>query len=204
MPPAALLMVELHILNKKNNRNTNNIINKNSNGKKNNYQKSHKISDNDKSRPSPHVPDSLDIWIINELLANADISSTAIASKHSMPLSTIQRRRAILESNSMLKHEYSLDSISLGLKEVEFWVVVEKGKAEEVAHRIFEKYKNVLLVTLQMNAGSNVRASASFDSSEQMYRTIEEMKGMPFVKQVEFGESIKVVGKRKPYYSRDR
>lgn len=150
---------------------------------------------NNRSRP-PLTLDSLDIQIINELLANAGVTSSAIASKYKVPLSTIQRRRAVLESMSMLKHEYRLDPFSFGLREVEFWVMVEKGRTDEIAQHIFEKYKNTLIVTVQMNAISNVGVQAYFDSSEQIYRMIEEMKGMRFVNRVEFAEIIKVVGKR--------
>ena len=155
----------------------------------------------------PHPPltlDSLDIQIIDELLDNADVTSSAIASKYKVPLSTIQRRRAILESTPMLKHEYNLDPFSFGLREVEFWVMVEKGRTDEVAQHIFEKYKNVLIVTAQMNAISNVGVRAYFDTSEQIYRMIEEVKGMQFVNRVEFAEIIKVVGKRPANFSKNR
>jgi DNA-binding Lrp family transcriptional regulator len=152
---------------------------------------------NSNSRPRPNLPlDSLDIQIIDELLANADVTSSAIASKYSVPISTIQRRRAVLDSMPMFKHEYNLDPFSFGLRPVEFWVMVEKGRTDEVAQHIFEKYKNVFIVTVQMNAISNVGVQAYFDSSEQIYRMIEEVKGMQFVNRVEFAEIIRVVGKR--------
>lgn len=155
------------------------------------------------SRPHPPLTlDSLDIQIIDELLANADVTSSAIASKYNVPLSTIQRRRAVLESMPMLRHEYSLNPFSFGLREVEFWVMVEKGRADKVAQHIFEKYKNALSVTVQMNAISNIGVQAYFDSSEQIYRMIEEVKGMQFVNRVEFAEIIKVVGKRQANFSK--
>lgn len=157
----------------------------------------HKMNRKSNNRPRPTLTlDSLDIQIIDEVLANADVTSSAIASKYNVPLSTIQRRRAVLESMPMLKHEYSLDPFSFGLRPVEFWVKVEKGRADEVAQHIFEKYKNALIVTVQINAISNVGVQAYFDSSEQIYRMIEEVKGMQFVNRVEFAEIIKVVGKR--------
>ena len=158
---------------------------------------------NNRSRP-PLTLDSLDIQIIDELLANADVTSSAIASKYKVPLSTIQRRRTVLEYMSMLKHEYSLDPFSFGLRKVEFWVMVEKGRTDEVAQHIFEKYRNTLIVTVQMNAISNVGVQAYFDSSEQIYRMIEEMKGMRFVIRLEFAEIIKVVGKRQANFPKAR
>src|SRR3954452_776641 len=103
-----------------NNNNNNADSSGNSNSsKKNSYNKKMIRLSSDRSPPrrnsrsrassSSSFPfDSIDMQIIDELLANADISSTEIASKCSVPLSTIQRRRTSLESSSTLKHEYRL------------------------------------------------------------------------------------------------
>lgn len=140
--------------------------------------------------------DSLDIQIIDELLANADTSSTAIASKHHIPLSTIQLRRAAIESMSVLKHEYTLNPTSFGLRRAEFWVLIEKGKTDKVAQNIFKKYNNVLSVCQQMNSISNIGVVAYVNSSEQLYNMLEEIKSMPFVEDVEYAEIIKVIHTR--------
>jgi DNA-binding Lrp family transcriptional regulator len=150
----------------------------------------------------PHMIDSLDIQIIDELLADANVSSTAIASKYKVPLSTVQRRRAAIESLSMLKHEYTLNPIGFGLRPVEFWIMVEKGKADEVAHNIFEKYNNVLQVSTQMNSISNVGVAAYVKSSEQLYSMLEGIKSMPFVENVEFAETIKIIHTRQANFFR--
>jgi DNA-binding Lrp family transcriptional regulator len=148
------------------------------------------------NQTQPHMIDSLDTQIIDELLADANISSTAIASKYKVPLSTVQRRRVAIESLSMLKHEYTLNPVGFGLRPVEFWIMVEKGKADEVAHNIFEKYNNVLQVSTQMNSISNVGVAAYVKSSEQLYNMLEGIKSMPFVENVEYAETIKIVRTR--------
>lgn len=140
--------------------------------------------------------DSLDMQIIDELLSDPIVSSTAIASKYQVPLSTVQRRRTILESMSLLKHEYSLDPINFGLRPIQFWIMVEKGKSDEIGKHIFEKYENVLSVTIQVNAISNVGVLAYFDSSEKLFSMLEELKAIKFVNRVEFAEIVKLVGKR--------
>ena len=140
--------------------------------------------------------DSLDMQIIDELLVDADISSAAIASKYGVPLSTIQRRRATLESMSMLTHNYDLNPNAFGFREVEFWLLVEKGKADELARQIFEKYDNVLSVRIQINSISNVGVTAYVDSSEELFAMLEEIKSMHFVEEVEFAEIVKLVDKR--------
>ena len=140
--------------------------------------------------------DSLDNHIIDKLLANADISSTEIASKLKVPLSTIQRRRAILESMSIMNHKYELNPLSFGLRPVQFWIKVEGGRAEEVANHIFEKFDNVLRATIQMNAISNVGILAYFNSTEEVFGMLEVIKSMKYVDRVEFAEIVKVVHER--------
>lgn len=140
--------------------------------------------------------DTLDIQIIDELLVDAEISSTAIASKYGLPLSTIQQRTATLESMSVLKHTYDLNPLVFGFRQIEFWVLVEKGKADEIALHIFEKYDNVLRVRIQINSLSNIGVAAYVSSSDEFYNMLEEIKWMQFVNAVEFAVVVKIVGKR--------
>jgi len=151
---------------------------------------------NDYSRSRLRTLDSTDNQIIDELIANADISSSEIASKLKVPLSTIQRRRAILESMSILNHKYELNPLSFGLRPVEFWVKVEGGKAEEVVNHIFGKFDNVLRASIQMNTISNIGILAYFNSSEEIFNMLEVIKSMKYVNRVEFAEIVKVVHER--------
>jgi DNA-binding Lrp family transcriptional regulator len=153
-------------------------------------------NDSTKSRHRRRNLDELDINIIDELLANASTSSTAIASKYHVPLSTIQRRRAALESMSIVKHEYSLDAINFGFRPVEFWVLVQKGKAEELAQNIFNKFTNVIRICVHINSISNINLTAYVSSSQQLYSMIEEIKALPFAEGVEVAETVKVIGAR--------
>jgi DNA-binding Lrp family transcriptional regulator len=140
--------------------------------------------------------DSLDMKIIDELLDNAAVSSTAIATKFKVPLSTIQRRRAALESMSIVKHAYSLNPINFGFRPVEFWVLVEKGKAEDLAQKIFNKFENILDVSVHINSISNVKVQAYISGSQQLYSMIEQIKSIPFAEGVEFAETVKVIAER--------
>src|ERR671925_154168 len=76
--------------------------------------------------------DDLNIKIVAELINNPDISSTDIAAKYGIPLSTIQRRRVKLEE-SVLSKAYNLDVRELGWRTADLLISVEKGKAEETA-----------------------------------------------------------------------
>jgi DNA-binding Lrp family transcriptional regulator len=143
-----------------------------------------------------HNLDVLDMQIIDELLADATISSTAIASKYNVPLSTVQRRRTTLEALSTVTHEYSLNPINFGFRPVEFWVLVQKGRAEELAQNIFNKFENVLNVSIHINAISNINVFAYVSDSQQLYDMIESIKSLPFAEDVEFAEIVKVIATR--------
>lgn len=140
--------------------------------------------------------------IIDELLANPDVSSSDISSKYRIPLSTIQRRRSALESMSLIEHKYQVNPIHFGFRTIEFWVMVEKGKALELGQQIFQKYQNVLHVSLQINSVSNIRVIGYVNTSEQLYRMIEEIKSLQFVNNVESAETVKEVGTRQVNFLR--
>ncbi len=61
--------------------------------------------------------DKTSINIVNELLLDPNIKSSDIAKRLRIPLSTVQRRRANLESSSILRKAYNLDLARLGWRE---------------------------------------------------------------------------------------
>lgn len=73
------------------------------------------------------ILDDLNIKIAKELVNDPYISSTEIAAKFGVPLSTIQRRRARLEA-SMLKKEYTFDVRKFGWRVADLLISVEKGQ----------------------------------------------------------------------------
>lgn len=72
--------------------------------------------------------DSVDVKIIRELLTEPDIQSRILAKKIGKPLSTVQRRKSYLEKSSILKPNYELSMQSLGWRNAEVLMLVEKGK----------------------------------------------------------------------------
>ncbi|MDQ3851899.1 MAG: AsnC family transcriptional regulator [Thermoproteota archaeon] len=159
-------------------------------GEKNNDYKKRKGKSNNIRSPYTLLPklDSLDMQIIDELLANADTSSTAIASKYNVPLSTIQRRKVRLKSMSVLKHEYALNPVYFGLRHIRFLIKVERGKADEVGKHIFEKYQNILGIYQHINDFSNLGVEAYVNSSEQLYDMIEGLESTRFIMKVGYAE----------------
>ena len=139
--------------------------------------------------------DDLNIKIIRELINNPDISSTDIAAKYGIPLSTIQRRRAKLEE-SVLSKAYNLDIRKLGWRTADLLISVEKGKAEETAQKLLENNKvNVIMASLRIgNPQVDIMADVFYRDSIELHALTEKVKAMPYVKYVEWAEVVKVVG----------
>jgi Lrp/AsnC family transcriptional regulator len=139
--------------------------------------------------------DDLNIKIVRELVNNPDISSTDIAAKYGIPLSTIQRRRVKLEE-SVLSKVYNLDVRKLGWRTADLLISVEKGKAEETAQKLLENNKvNVIMASLRIgNPQVDIMADVFYRDSIELHALTEKVKAMPYVKYVEWAEVVKVVG----------
>jgi DNA-binding Lrp family transcriptional regulator len=100
--------------------------------------------------------DSIDINIIRELLAKADIKSVDIAYKYKVPISTIQRRRKRLV-NSILDKKYLIDITKRDLRTGIILANVQRGKAKEVAKMILERHiSNAISSSIRINDQNNV------------------------------------------------
>ncbi|HEY1211614.1 MAG TPA: AsnC family transcriptional regulator [Nitrososphaera sp.] len=139
--------------------------------------------------------DDLNIKIVRELVNDPDISSTDIASKYNMPLSTIQRRRAKLEQ-SILSKTYNLDVRKLGWRTADLLISVEKGKAEETARKLLESNKvNVIVASLRIgDPRVDIMADIFYKDSIELHELTEKVKAMPYVTYVEWAEVVKVIG----------
>jgi DNA-binding Lrp family transcriptional regulator len=139
--------------------------------------------------------DDLNIKIVRELINNPDTSSTNIAEKYGVPLSTIQRRRARLEE-SVLNKAYNLDIRQLGWRTADLLISVEKGKAEETAQKLLESNRvNVIVASLRIGHPQvDIMADVFYKDSIELHTLTEKVKAMPYVTYVEWAEVVKVVG----------
>ncbi|WP_415283105.1 Lrp/AsnC family transcriptional regulator [Candidatus Nitrososphaera sp. FF02] len=139
--------------------------------------------------------DDMNIKILKELVTNPYASSTDIASKFRVPLSTVQRRRARLE-DTVLKKEYALDIRRLGWRVADLLIAVDKGNAEETAQKLLQTSKsNVIVASLRIGHPQiDVMAEVFYRDSQELHRLTETVKGMPHVTYVEWAEVVKVVG----------
>jgi hypothetical protein len=125
------------------------------------------------------------------------MKSSDIASKLSIPLSTIQRRWFMLESSSILRKKFELEWGKLGLREGDLLITVKKGRCREIAQQLLRKFKNnVKSSTLRIGDPEvNVVAEIIYKSSPELLEIVENVKNMNFVTFVEWSEITEVVGR---------
>ena len=149
------------------------------------------INDND-SQIFPF--DSIDINIIRELLANANIKSVDIASKYKVPISTIQRRRKRLV-DSILEKKYLIDITKRDLRTGIILANVKRGKAKEVAKMILERHKsNAISSSTRINDQNNVITEIIYNTSSELYNILENIRKIPYVSSATWSELVEVVG----------
>lgn len=138
--------------------------------------------------------DSIDINIIRELLAKADIKSVDIASKYKVPISTIQRRRKRLV-DSILEKKYLIDITKRDMRTGIILANVERGKAKEVAKMILERHKsNAISSSTRINDQNNVMIEIIYNTPSELYNILEQVKNIPYVSSATWSELVEVVG----------
>jgi DNA-binding Lrp family transcriptional regulator len=147
------------------------------------------IADNNSS--NIHL-DNINLKIIEELLNNGDIKSSEIASKLAIPLSTIQRRRSMLEKFSILEKTYTLDPKKLGLRISEISVNTKKGNSQKVMKEIYKSHRrNIIDMSLRIgNPDTNVSFRIVYKNSVFLFNLLEEIKENEMVNGVSWSEYI--------------
>ncbi len=136
--------------------------------------------------------DNINLKIIEELLNNGDIKSSEIASKLAIPLSTIQRRRSMLEKFSILEKTYTLDPKKLGLRISEISVNTKKGNSQKVMKEIYKSHRrNIIDMSLRIgNPDTNVSFRIVYKNSVFLFNLLEEIKENEMVNGVSWSEYI--------------
>jgi DNA-binding Lrp family transcriptional regulator len=144
------------------------------------------------------IVDNTNLKIIEELVKNPDTSSTSLATKLKMPLSSLQRRRARLEKSLLIK-TYHIDLKASGGKMGDIVVHVDKGKSREVATNILKKYKsNVMNVSTRINSEHNVAAQILYKDTAELHNLLENIKSIPYVTSLQWSEMVEMIGDNSP------
>jgi DNA-binding Lrp family transcriptional regulator len=153
-----------------------------------------KVNKNDYSPKQIKLLDNTNIRIISEILRQPNISSLSLSKKIDIPLSTLQRRRAIVEKE-ILKKNYTFNYKAFGGRVGDLIVNVAEGRADEVAQNIIKKHKNnVDYCHTRIDLTHNVLAHIVYKYTEELHYLIEDIRAMEYTKDVQWSELVNVVG----------
>jgi hypothetical protein len=92
----------------------------------------------------------------------------------------LQRRRAKLEA--ILKKTYTFDYESFGARVGDLIINVDKGKSDDVAQSILDKYKNnVIYCHTRIDLTHSVLAHVIYRDTAELYYLIEDIKATEYV-----------------------
>jgi DNA-binding Lrp family transcriptional regulator len=138
--------------------------------------------------------DETNIKIINALVNNPNTKSKELARAHGIPLSTIQRRRTLLERTILMK-KYSINVRELGWRTADLFVSVEKDNSVKIAEALLAN-QNVIASSIRVGDPKvNVAAQVYYKSTEELHNLVESTKAMPHVMDVEWSEVVRVLEK---------
>jgi hypothetical protein len=90
-----------------------------------------------------------------------------------------------------------------GFRFADIMILVKKGKAEQVAKEIFEKFETCLMTSWRVNSIANLVAQVYYGDSNELKDIIEGILEIDYVDKVEFTEYVKIV-ERKSYEQVER
>jgi DNA-binding Lrp family transcriptional regulator len=136
--------------------------------------------------------DKINLKIIKALMENPNIKSSELSEKLQVPLSTIQRRRAVLEKTAVVKKEYILDLRKFGLRIAEILIDIEKGNHDKLLEDIKVKFnKNIISISRKIgDPGINIGIKIVYSESIQLFEVLEELRKNSMVKKFDWFESI--------------
>jgi DNA-binding Lrp family transcriptional regulator len=124
------------------------------------------------------------------------VSSHALAAKLGIPRTTVQRRRNYLEKYC-LEFAYSMKLKDLGYRRVDLLIYTGGGSTVEVAEKLLDRDE---VVSVGRSIGEHtidLRAEVIVKDNSQLLDLLEEVKGMPSVKDVVWSEIVKIVGRKR-------
>jgi DNA-binding Lrp family transcriptional regulator len=139
----------------------------------------------------------IDKKILKVLLNPAGrVSSHALATKLGIPRTTVQRRRNYLEKY-FLEFAYSLKLKDLGYRRVDLLIYTGGGSTVSVAEKLLNRDEVVYVGRSIGEHTIDLRAEVIIKDNSQLLDLLEEVKGMPSVKDVVWSEIVKIVGRKR-------
>lgn len=112
-----------------------------------------------------------------------------------VPRATVQRRRNYLEKH-YLEFSYSLKLKNLGYRRVDLLIYTGGGSTISIADKLLERDEVVYVGRSIGEHTIDLRAEVIIKDNSQLLDLLEEVKGMPSVRDVVWSEIVQVLGKK--------
>lgn len=140
---------------------------------------------------------TIDKKILKILLdPNGRITSELLAKKLGLPRTTVQRRRGLLEKR-FLQFNYSLKLEDLGYRRIEFLISTERGKSVPIGQELLRRDEVVYVGRSIGQHTIDLKTELIVKDNSELLEMLEIVKAMDGVKEVEWTEIVKVIGKKK-------
>ena len=126
---------------------------------------------------------------------NGRISSHELSAKMGVPRATVQRRRNYLEKH-YLEFSYYLKLKNLGYRRVDLLIYTGGGSTVSIADKLLERDEVVYVGRSIGEHTIDLRAEVIIKDNSQLLDLLEDVKGMPSVKDVIWSEIVEVLGKK--------
>ena len=146
---------------------------------------------------SPSRLSRIDKILLKVLLQpNGRVSSHELAAKLGIPRTTVQRRRNYLEKH-FLEFTYALKLKDLGFRRVDLLIYTSGGNTRNIAEKLLDRDEVVYVGTSIGEHTIDLRAEVIIKDNSQLLDLLEEIKGMPSVRDVIWSEIVQIVGRKK-------
>jgi len=127
---------------------------------------------------------------------NGRPSSHVLAAKLGLPRTTVQRRRNYLEKH-FLEFAYALKLKDLGYRRIDLLIYTGGGSTNMIAEKLLERDEVVCVGKSIGEHTIDLRAEVIIKDNSQLLDMMEEVKGMPSVRDVIWSEIVEMVGRKR-------
>ena len=127
---------------------------------------------------------------------NGRPSSHVLAANLGLPRTTVQRRRAYLEKH-FLEFSYALKLKDLGYRRVDLLIYTGGGSTNTIAEKLLERDEVVYVGRSIGEHTIDLRAEVIIKDNSKLLDLMEEVKGLPSVRDVVWSEIVEIVGRKR-------
>jgi DNA-binding Lrp family transcriptional regulator len=140
---------------------------------------------------------TIDKQILKVLLnPNGKVTSEMLATQLGLPRTTVQRRRKLLERR-FLELEYTLKLDELGFRRIDFLISTESGKSVSIGETLLKRDEVVYAGRSVGQHTIDLKVELIIKDNAQLIDLLELVKGMDGVREVEWTEIVKVIGRKR-------